>query len=50
MKQIWTEARIRAELVKLDAKTKLNGSNLPIVFNNAKSTLGIFDSRGKGKL
>ena len=34
MKTVWNEARIRAEIAKLDKKTGLRGAELPIVFNN----------------
>ena len=40
----WTEADIRKELARLDAKTGLNGATLPISFSNAKCTLGQYCS------
>ncbi len=44
MNNIWTESRIREELQRLDQKTGLSGAKLPIVFNNAKCTLGSFST------
>ena len=41
-KMIWDEARIRAELTRLDGITGLNGGELPIRLNNARCTLGMF--------
>ena len=38
----WTEAMIRREMGKLDKKTGLTGSELPIVFSNGYSCLGAF--------
>jgi len=42
MNNIWNESRIREELQRLDQKTGLSGAKLPIVFNNAKCSLGCF--------
>lgn len=49
MKTIWNEARVRDELKCLDQKTGLCGAELPIVFNNAKRTLGSFSTQWKSK-
>lgn len=50
MNIIWDEARVRDELKCLDQKTGLCGADLPIVFNNAKRTLGSFSTHnGKAK-
>lgn len=48
MKPKWTESTIREELSRLDRKTGLKGSSLPINFNNAKSTLGLYSSVNGG--
>lgn len=48
MKNIWSEATIRKEFARLDAKTGLKGANLPITFSNSKCTLGSFSSAGGG--
>lgn len=44
MKTVWNEATIRAEIAKLYKKTGLSGTELPISFNNAKCTLGVYYS------
>ena len=50
MNVIWNEARVRDELKCLDRKTGLCGADIPIVFNNAKRTLGSFSTHnGKAK-
>lgn len=50
MNIIWNEARVRDELKFLDRKTGLCGADIPIVFNNAKRTLGSFSTHnGKAK-
>lgn len=50
MNIIWNEARVRDELKCLDQKTGLCGADIPIVFNNAKRTLGSFSTHnGKAK-
>lgn len=41
-KMIWDEARIRAEIARLDRITGLSGAKLPILFFNARRTLGQF--------
>lgn len=41
-KMIWDEARIRAEIARLDGITGLSGAKLPILFFNARRTLGQF--------
>lgn len=41
-KVIWSEDRIRAEIIRLDKKTGLEGAKLPILFSNTKRTLGQF--------
>ena len=42
MKPKWSESTIREELSRLDKKTGLNGSSVPISFNNARCTLGLY--------
>lgn len=42
MNVIWNETRIRDEIKRLDQKTGLRGEDIPIVFGNAKHTLGSF--------
>lgn len=42
MKGIWTEAKIRSEMQKLDKITNLSGSRLPISFTDSCSFLGRF--------
>lgn len=50
MNIIWNETRVRDELKCLDQKTGLCGADIPIVFNNAKRTLGSFNTyNGKAK-
>lgn len=44
----WTEADIRKELARLDAKTGLNGAMLPISFRNAKCIRGQYCSSNGG--
>ncbi len=44
----WTENAIRKELSRLDKKTGLNGADLPISFNNARCTLGLYCSANGG--
>jgi hypothetical protein len=48
MKIKWTETTIRTEMKKLDKLTGLNGAELPIRFNNAKCTLGLYCSEDGG--
>lgn len=48
MKTVWNETAIRAEMAKLDKKTGLKGAELPISFNNAKCTLGLYNSANGG--
>ena len=48
MKTIWTEEAIRTEMTKLDKKTGLKGAELPISFNNAKCTIGLYYSTNGG--
>lgn len=48
MKTKWTESTIREELSRLDKKTGLKGSSLPISFNNARCTLGLYSSVNGG--
>lgn len=48
MKSQWTESIIRKEMTKLDKKTGLRGAELPIIFNNAKYTLGLYYSTDGG--
>lgn len=48
MKIKWTESSIRDELSRLDKKTGLKGSLLPISFNNARCTLGLYSSVNGG--
>lgn len=48
MNSKWTESAIREEMKKLDAKTGLRGAELPISFNNAKCTLGLYCSENGG--
>ncbi|MBR4049526.1 MAG: hypothetical protein IKK09_03435 [Clostridia bacterium] len=48
MKSLWTESMIREEMAKLDNKTGLRGAELPITFNNAKCTLGLYCSNNGG--
>lgn len=48
MKNIWNEAAIRKEFARLDAKTGLKGATLPIIFNNAKCTLGSYNPANGG--
>lgn len=48
MEMKWTESSIRKELARLDEKTGLNGASLPISFNNAKCTLGLYCSENGG--
>ena len=42
MKTKWDETAIRKEMARLDEKTGLKGSELPISFGNAKSILGSY--------
>lgn len=46
----WTESSIRDELSRLDKTTGLKGSLLPISFNNARCTLGLYSSVNGGYL
>lgn len=48
MKNIWNEVTIRKEFARLDAKTGLKGSKLPITFSNVKYTLGSYSSASGG--
>lgn len=48
MEMNWNEASIRKELARLDEKTGLNGASLPIHFNNAKRTLGMYGPKNGG--
>ena len=48
MKVKWTESAIREDMKKPDAKTGLKGAELPIGFNNAKCTLGLYYSENSG--
>ncbi len=48
MKTVWNEASIRSEMARLDKRTGLKGAELPISFNNARCTLGLYDSTGGG--
>ena len=47
---IWDEARIRAELTRLDGITGLHGGELPIHMGNAKGTLGMFSYRASHRM
>lgn len=49
MKNIWSEAEIRKELTRLDAKTGLKGATLPITFSKARRTLGSYSSVDGGE-
>lgn len=44
MKEVWSETSIHAEFAKLDKRTGLKGAELPISFNNARCTFGLYDS------
>lgn len=46
----WTETMIRREMEKLDKKTGLTGSKLPIVFSNCYSCLGAFHCDSDSKM
>lgn len=48
MKTVWTETAIRSEMARLDKRTGLKGAELPIRFNNARCTLGLYDSTDGG--
>ena len=48
MKTFWNETSIRSELARLDKRTGLKGAELPISFNNARCTLGLYDSTDGG--
>lgn len=48
MKTVWTESAIRSEMAKLDKRTGLKGAELPISFNNARCTLGLYSSINGG--
>lgn len=47
-KVIWNEETIRNEFRRLDTKFELDAASLPIVFNNAKRTLGSFYGKRNG--
>lgn len=44
----WGEERIRQELARLDARTGLHGSELPIRFTQSKHTLGSYQASSDG--
>lgn len=48
MKTVWTESAIRSEMARLDKRTGLKGTELPISFNNARCNLGLYDTTGGG--
>ena len=48
MKTVWTETAIRSEMARLDKRTGLKGAELPIRCNNARCTLGLYDSTDGG--
>lgn len=48
MNNVWTEEGIQKGLERLDAKTGMNGSGLPISFSNPKCTFGQYSSADGG--
>lgn len=44
MKTVWNETAIRSEMARLDKRTGLKSAELLISFNNARYTLGLYDS------
>lgn len=44
----WTEAIIRAEIIRLDAITGLHGADLPIRLSRARRSMGSFTSGSRG--